>query len=66
MYSHFNSCQSCQYVQNLHKLAEELVGKVVYSGWPYLTEVKVHSISDGVVKYSQVGDIYNRERDMWN
>ena len=44
------------YVQNLHNLARQLIGKVVYIGWPYLTEAKVHSISDGVVEYSQVRD----------
>ena len=41
-------------MQNLQKLAEDLIGQIVYVGWPYLTEAMVHSISDGKVQYYKV------------
>ena len=39
-------------MQDLHKLAGELVGNHCYVGWPYLAESKVHAVSDGVVEYT--------------
>jgi 5'-3' exoribonuclease 1 len=38
--------------KNLQILASELVGRQCYVGWPYLTESKVHAVSDGVMRYT--------------
>ena len=46
----------CGCLQDLLKLAKELIGKPIYVGWPYLTEAMVHSISDGAVQYYQVSE----------
>ena len=37
--------------QDLYKLANDLIGSQCYVGWPYLTEAKVHALSDGKTKY---------------
>ena len=34
------------FVQNIKDLAEEMIGKTCYVGWPYLVEAKVLSLSD--------------------
>ena len=49
----------CTFVQNLLTLAEELIGQIVYVGWPYLMEAMVHSLSNGTVQYYEV----RRERE---
>ncbi len=37
-------------------MAQELVGRTLYVGWPYLAEAKVCAVSDGREKYHDVSD----------
>ena len=42
-------------------MANEIVGSQCYVGWPYLTEGKVHAVSDGVTQY--YADPTSRSKD---
>lgn len=42
--------------QDCYSLAQELVGRTLYVGWPYLAEAKVCAVSDGREKYHDVSN----------
>lgn len=36
----------CVFLQKLEDVAEELLGKSTFVGWPHLHEAKVHAVAD--------------------